>query len=85
MTNKRSAAQLAAAIIGAAFLIGGNMPALAQTANKPAKPPAKRAAPAAPAAAQGDYWKIEYALPEYEGGGRRSAEPIRETWRRSLL
>jgi hypothetical protein len=76
MTNKHSAARLAAAMIGAALLLGGIMPGLAQTATKPTKPAVKRAAPASPTAAQGDYWKIEYALPEYEGGGRRSAEPV---------
>jgi hypothetical protein len=75
MTNKRSAARLAAAMIGAALLIGGHAPGLAQTATKPAKPAVKRTAPASAAAAQSDYWKIEYAMPEYEGGGRRSAEP----------
>jgi hypothetical protein len=75
MTLKRNASLLAA-IVGAAFLIGGHMPSLAQTATKPTKPAAKHAAPASPATSQGDSWKIDYALPEYEGGGRRSAEPV---------
>jgi len=89
MTAKRSASPiLAAAIVGAALLIGAGTSGFAQSTNDPAKPapahkapkpaPAKRAAPPANAAtANGDYWKIEYALPEYEGGGqRRSAGPI---------